>query len=84
MPMPVQDDPIRRLRAALEVSQKRFGELLGVSQNRVSDWERGEPLSAEKASQLWNLYGPRLRGMGCSFQDLIVRRVVPSSEGAAA
>lgn len=72
--MPVQDDPIRRLRTALELNQKPFGALFGVSQNRVSDWERGAPLSPEKAADVWDRYGTRLRGMGCRFQDLLRRR----------
>ena len=86
--MPVQDDPIKRLRAALGLKQEPFGELLGVSQNRVSDWERGAPLSPEKATELWDRYGSRLRGMGCRFQDLLTRRARSTdgdaSEGAAA
>jgi len=82
--MPVQEDPIRRLRTALGLKQEPFGKLLGVSQNRVSDWERGAPLSAENAAELWERYGPRLRGMGCRFRDLLTRRSARDGEGAAA
>jgi hypothetical protein len=82
--MPGQDDPIKRLRAALGLNQKPFGDLFGVSQNRVSDWERGAPLSPENADQVWKRYGTRLRGMGCRFQDLLRRRGPTASDGDGA
>lgn len=72
--MPVQDDPIKRLRTALGLKQEPFGKLFGVVQSVVSEWESGAPLAPDKAAVLWKRYGHRLRGMGCSFESLVLAR----------
>jgi DNA-binding transcriptional regulator YiaG len=37
---------IRRLRRRLKLTQSQFARQLGVSQQKLSDWERGRRLSA--------------------------------------
>jgi len=72
--MATTEDPIKRLRTSLDLKQGPFGKLFGVGQSMVSDWEKGAPLAPEKAVTMWRRHGSRLRGMGCSFESLLLAR----------
>lgn len=64
-------NPIRVLRDRLGLSQEAFGETVGLTQSRVSDAERGEPLSRAAALRVLDTYPRELRAEGLTLEDLL-------------
>jgi transcriptional regulator with XRE-family HTH domain len=49
-------EAIRRARKAADLTQEEFGEALGVSRQRVSEWENGAPVGADSAERFAALF----------------------------
>lgn len=65
------ENPISRLRTALDLSQVIFAESLGVSQSTVSGWENGAGMSPPLAMQILKLWPKACRKAKVTTLELV-------------
>lgn len=73
-------EEIRAIRRKLDLTQKQFEELLGVSTPTVSRWETGAAVQSKMADNLIRVVG----GHRCAAQTLLERSEIGRQSGASA
>ena len=72
-PVPLTSDEFRYLRAFLELSQKKLGELLGLSDQTIANWEKGNNGIDRAAETLLRMLVREHRGGNVAVRQFVER-----------